>query len=138
MFGPKLRALAAAGLAVAFVLAAAPAAPVAAGEQAAGSGESGQSQAARYTDSKLRSFAVAALDVREIIADWGPKIEEAEDKAAAEKLRRQANGELVAAIEGAEGISVQEYQQIIQDVRADKTLYERLRGIVTEVEQDRR
>lgn len=137
MFVPRLRCLAAAGFAAALVLAAAPPAPVAAGEQDAGSGQSSQSQAAQYTDSKLRSFAVAALDVREVIADWGPKMEEAKDKAEAEKLRRQANGELVAAIENVEGISVGEYQQIIQDVRADKKLYERLRGIVTEVEQDR-
>ena len=135
MFAQRLRVLAAAGLAAAFVLTTAAAAPVAAGEQP--SGEATQVQAAQYSDSKLRSFAVAALDVREVIADWRPKIEQAEDKAAAEELRRQANGELVAAIEDAEGISVQEYQQIVKDVRSDKKLYERLQGIVTEVEQQR-
>ncbi len=128
------RSLAAAAIALAFA-ATAPVAPTAALAQDEQQG--GTQQQPQFSDAKLRSFAVAALEVRDIIENWRPRIEGAESKDERDNLRQQANAELHTAVKQSDGISVAEYQQIVQAARADRRFYERLRGIVEDVRQGR-
>lgn len=91
-----------------------------------------QQQAQEFSEEKLDSFVAAAIEVEELVAEWSPKIEAAQDEQAAEELRAQANEELAAAIESTDGITMAEYQQIAQAARTDQQLAQRLQAIYQE------
>ena len=61
-------------------------------------------------------------------------LELTQDETEAAQLRDQANGELVAAIESAQGISVEEYREISQAAQSDPQLMARISGIFDERE----
>ena len=77
---------------------------------------------AEFEEAKLESFVTAAIAVNDLIEQWGPRIEQAEDEQQAAQLREQANAEMVTAIDQTEGISVEEYQTIVQAARNDPQL----------------
>lgn len=77
---------------------------------------------AEFEQGKLESFVTAAIAVNDLIERWGPRIEQAESDQEAAQMRQQANDEMVAAINQTEGISVQEYQNIVQAARNDPEL----------------
>jgi Domain of unknown function (DUF4168) len=86
----------------------------------------------QYDEAKLESFVTAALTVNELVQQWTPRIQGAASETEAAELRDQANGELVAAIEQAGGISVDEYREISQAAQADPQLMARISGIFDE------
>jgi hypothetical protein len=90
----------------------------------------------QYEQAKLESFVTAALKVNDLIEQWTPRIQGAQDETEAAALRDQANGELVAAIESADGITVDEYRQISQAAQADPQLMARISGIFDEMQPD--
>jgi GTP1/Obg family GTP-binding protein len=90
----------------------------------------------QYEQAKLESFVTAALKVNELIEQWTPRIQDAQDETEAAALRDQANGELVGAIESADGITVEEYRQISQAAQADPQLMARISGIFDEMQPD--
>jgi hypothetical protein len=90
----------------------------------------------QYEQAKLESFVTAALKVNELIEQWTPRIQGAQDETEASTLRDQANSELVAAIESADGITVDEYRQISQAAQADPQLMARISGIFDEMQPD--
>jgi hypothetical protein len=85
-----------------------------------------------YDEAKLESFVSAAVMVNQLVEQWTPRIQGAQDETEAAQLRDQANGELVAAIESADGISVEEYREISQAAQADPQLMARISGIFEE------
>ena len=91
-----------------------------------------QQEQLQFSDAQLDSFVEAASEVEQLVAEWSPKIEAAQDEQAAEELRAQANEQLASAIEGTEGISMDEYQQIAQAARSDQQLAQRLQAIYQE------
>ncbi len=82
-----------------------------------------------YDDAKLQSFVTAALSVNELIQQWTPRIQGAQSEAEAADLRTQANGELVAAIEKTDGMTVDEYREISLAAQNDPTLMARIEQI---------
>lgn len=88
----------------------------------------------QYEQAKLESFVTAALMVNDLVEQWTPRIQGAQDETEAAQLRDQANSELVAAIESADGISVEEYREISQAAQADPQLMARISGIFDERE----
>jgi hypothetical protein len=88
----------------------------------------------QYDEAKLESFVTAALMVNDLVEQWTPRIQGAQDETEAAQLRDQANSELVAAIESADGISVEEYREISQAAQADPQLMARISGIFDERE----
>ena len=90
----------------------------------------------QYEQAKLKSFVSAALKVNDLIEQWTPRIQGAQDETEAAALRDQANGELVAVIESADGITVDEYRQISQAAQADPQLMARISGIFDEMQPD--
>ena len=89
----------------------------------------------QYTDAKLKSFVVAAVEVNRLIVFWSPKIEGAETEDERAELAQTANAQLVQAVEGTEGITLDEYNAIAQAARADQDLSSRIRTIAQAIEE---
>jgi outer membrane murein-binding lipoprotein Lpp len=79
-----------------------------------------------FTDAKLQSFASAVVAVNAIVERWRPQIEAAPTDADKQQMAEKANQEMRAAVEGTNGLSVDEYQAIAQAAQADPQLMARL------------
>jgi hypothetical protein len=88
-----------------------------------------------YSDQQLRSFAVAAIDVNRLSGEWRSRIDQASSEDEALRLRQEANAEILAVIEAAEGVSPEEYLQIAQEAQEDEALRARIAEIIVEVRQ---
>ena len=78
-------------------------------------------QPAAPSDEDLQSYAAAATQIQAIVQEWQPQIEGAETPEEATELGTQAQVQMVEAVE-AEGLSVDEYNQITQLAQADPDL----------------
>ena len=87
----------------------------------------------QFEQAKLESFVTAAIAVNELIQQWTPRINGAQNETQAAELRDQANAELAEAIDQTSGITVDEYREISEAVRSNPELAAR----VTEIYQDR-
>lgn len=83
-----------------------------------------------FPDDKLKSFAVAYLQVDKITQEYLPKMKEAKDTTAKEQVRTEAGEKMVKAVEGAPGISVDEYNQIAQSAQTDPDLANKITGYI--------
>ena len=81
------------------------------------------------SDAKLQAFVAAAVSASKVIEHWTPRIDSAESQEAIEELLAQANTELAAAIEGTDGITLEEYREIAQAAQADPGLSARIEQI---------
>jgi hypothetical protein len=87
-----------------------------------------------FPDAVLRAYARAVPKVLAVYRDWEPKFAEARgDRARMRELRKQAERELVAAIERTEGIGVEQYKRVSMTARTDRDLYQRLKRMVERV-----
>lgn len=82
-------------------------------------------------DRKLEAFVTAAVEVDRVIAAWQPRIVRAEDRLAA-KLRLQANAEILQRIEDVDGMSVDEYRAIRDDIAIDPDMLARINTLLSE------
>lgn len=73
---------------------------------------------ATFTQDELKSFAAASVRVEQINNKWKPKITDAQGKPEQEKLRKQAMGEMVEAVQG-KGLTVQRYNLIVLAMRTN-------------------
>ena len=89
-----------------------------------------------FSDQQLESFVVAAIAVDEVIREWNPRIQAAEDDAQAAELREQANAELVEVITQTDGITIEDYQEIGRAAQADPDLAARINEIYQEKSSD--
>lgn len=85
---------------------------------------------ATYTDQKLEAFVTAALAVDDLVKTWAPRIDSAGSQEKADELRTQANTELIGAVERTDGISLDEYRQIVRAAGQDADLSARIQQIV--------
>ena len=79
------------------------------------------------SQAKLEAFVIAAVEINRLIDQWGPVIDSAESEEKAESLKREAEAELIAAIERTEGITREEYRAIVGEARRDPNLAARIR-----------
>ena len=79
-----------------------------------------------FTEEQLAAFVAAALDVREVRDNYAQQISTAEDEAAAQALVAEAQAEMVAAIENADDITLEEYSEIGNAAQEDPALAKRL------------
>lgn len=89
--------------------------------------------AEEYSDEKLQSFAAAVMAVDALVQQWGPQIEAAPSEADKQRMAEQANQEMRAAVEGTEGMSIEEYQAIAQAAQTDPQLMARLEQVFREM-----
>ena len=85
-----------------------------------------------FTDAKLQSFASAVLAVNAVVERWRPQIQAASSEADKQQMAKQANQEMRAAVEGTDGMSVEEYQAIAQAAQADPQLMARIDQVFRE------
>jgi hypothetical protein len=85
-----------------------------------------------FTDQQLESFVVAALAVDQLIREWNPRIQAAEDQGQAAELREQATAELIEVITRTKGMTVEQYQEIGRAAKADPELAARIDEIYQE------
>jgi Domain of unknown function (DUF4168) len=82
--------------------------------------------AEEYSDAKLQSFASAVIAVNAVVEEWRPQIEAAASDAERQQMAEQANQQMRAAVEGVDGMSVDEYQAIARAAQGDAQLMARL------------
>lgn len=126
--------------ALASSLAVAPLGALAAESQAPQQAQSQQqAQSKSFSDQKLEAYAEAAIQVSALLQEWRPKMQQARQDGNQEQLkqmRQKANSELVSAIKAANGINLQEYQEISEAARQDKALYDKLNKMVQEKQKN--
>lgn len=90
---------------------------------------------AQVDEEKLRSFAVAFLEVAKVNQVYQPQIEAAESPDEQQRLQETAGARMLEAVNAQQGISVEEYNLIIQQAQADPELAQRINGHITEAAQ---
>jgi len=103
------------------------------GARAAASGPAlAQEAQTEFSDQQLESFVVAAIAVDEVIREWNPRIQAAENEEQAAQLREEANAALLETIAQTEGMTVEQYQEIGQALQNDPELANRVNEIYRE------
>ena len=82
-----------------------------------------------FAQTKLEAFVTAAMAVTELVQKWKPRIRSAGKGEESAKLRAEADAELIATIEGTDGMTVAEYKGIGETARKDQALMSQLRQI---------
>lgn len=98
----------------------------------AASGSAWAQAQTEFSDQQLESFVVAALAVDELIREWNPRIQAAENDEQAAQLREEANAALLETITETDGITVEEYQEIGRAAQSDPELAARINEIYQE------
>ena len=82
--------------------------------------------AEEYSDAQLQSFASAVMAVNAVVERWRPQIEAAPSEADKQQLAEQAHQEMRAAVDGTDGMSVDEYRRIARAAEVDSALMARI------------
>lgn len=94
-------------------------------QQQAPAGAAGQAQ---FSDEKLESFASAATEIQAINQKSREQLS-GDSGANPEDIQRQANEEIVQAVRN-EGLTVEEFNQIAQEVQNDPALHARVMAMI--------
>lgn len=74
--------------------------------------------AAAISDQELKSFAVAALEVKKINDSYRPRYRSADTPVAKEQVQKEATEKMSSAVEE-KGLSVDKYNQIVRVAQAN-------------------
>lgn len=85
--------------------------------------------AASVDDAQLEQFATALTDVRDLGNEYSEQIASAESQEEAQELQQEAQVEMVAAVEDT-GMTVQEYNQIAEQMSQNPELMERVQAML--------
>lgn len=75
-------------------------------------------------ETTVKAFAKASLDVQKVANRWSPRLKSAKGDEA-EKLQRQANQEMIAAVQS-DGLDVTIYNKVYQLAQDDPKLMNRI------------
>jgi hypothetical protein len=92
-----------------------------------------EAPAASFDEQTLQSFVVAFLQVDEINRTYMPQMQEADTPEEQQQVQQQATEEMVLAVENAEGISVDEYNAIIETAQTDPELAQQINEMIRSV-----
>lgn len=87
---------------------------------------------AEFPEEKLKSFAVAFLQVDKVTREYLPKLKEAKSAEEQQQVRDEAGAKMLKAVEGTEGISINEYNEIAKSAQTDQTLANKLSRYIRE------
>ena len=87
--------------------------------------------AADVDDTKLKSFAVAFLEVAKVNQVYQPQIEAAKPEDQ-QRLQQEAGQKMIEAVNASDDITVDEYNEIIQAAQTDPDLAQRINTHITE------
>jgi hypothetical protein len=91
-----------------------------------------QAPAVSFDEQTLQSFVVAFLQVDQINRTYLPQMQEADTAEEQQQVQQQATQEMVTAVENAEGISVEEYNTIIETAQTDPNLAQQINDMIRE------
>lgn len=86
-------------------------------------------------DAKLRSFAVAFLEVNKVAETYRPQLEATKDPEEQKRLQTEAAQGMAQAVESSDGITVEEYNQIVGAAQVDPDLAQRINTHLREAAQ---
>ncbi|MBI4206248.1 MAG: DUF4168 domain-containing protein [Betaproteobacteria bacterium] len=92
---------------------------------AQGSAPKVQQSAPSYSDSELKSFAVAALEVQRINDAYLPKLKSASSPEEQKQVEKTATAEMVKAVEK-EGMTVDKYKEIMNHAQSNPEVAEKV------------
>lgn len=87
-----------------------------------------------WSDKQLRTFVQTATAVREVYAEWRPKMEKAESKEQRKKMRKKANNAALEKVRQSK-LSVEEYTQINRAMRKDREFFNKVKGMMKDAQQ---
>lgn len=120
-------------MAAALTLGSAPALAADSNSKAAGDANQGGQQQKQeqdpVSDAKLKQFADAAMEMRSVRAEYGPKLQNAESDEERAKLKKEGQGKMKEAIRSS-GMEVAEYKRIGRRLNQDKELQQRLQQMM--------
>jgi Sec-independent protein translocase protein TatA len=85
-----------------------------------------------YSDEKLKSFAEAAVKLIGIRSEFRNQMGEASNDQERQQLQQQTNQRMAQAVEGTDGISIDEYNEIAQASRTNQQLAQRINTYIQE------
>jgi len=89
----------------------------------------------QFDDTKLRSFAVAYLEVNKVAQTYQPQLQATKDPQEQQRIQTEAANGMVQAVENAEGITIEEYNTIVNSAQADPALAQKINTMVQEAAQ---
>lgn len=95
-----------------------------------------QQQPPELSDSKIQAVAEAYVQVFEIQSAYAPRIEAAQSPEEAQQLQQRANEEVVEVIREQEGVTVEEYSQIVNLAQSDEQVRERLLKEIQKIQEE--
>ena len=81
---------------------------------------------ADVSDQKLQAFVDTALEVQTVQQDYRQQAESAANDEELRSIAEEANAEIVAVVESAEGMTMDEYIAISEAAQADQELMDRI------------
>lgn len=93
--------------------------------------QSTDQQSTDFSDEKIESFVQARESVVEISREWEERLNNTESQEELNSLQQQAQQEMVEAVRD-EGISVNEYNMIVDATQTDPALRERVNEMMTQ------
>lgn len=82
-----------------------------------------------YSEEKLKAFVAATVAAESMARRWMQVINSASSESLADTYRAQANADMIGAIRSVEGITYEEYVEMVKAVREDPGLAERVQEI---------
>lgn len=93
--------------------------------------QSTQQQSVEFTDEKIEAFVEAREQVVEISKKWEDRLSNAESQEELRSLQQESQEEMVDAVRD-EGISVNEYNLIVDATQTDEELRKRVNEMMTQ------
>lgn len=97
------------------------------------SSDAAQAQAAApatdFSDETLKQFAEASKEIASVSRDYTERLQNAEDEAAKQEVRMEANEDMVNIVEDS-GLEVSTFNAIGQAIQQDPELMKRVQGMV--------
>ncbi|WP_110643779.1 DUF4168 domain-containing protein [Salinicola sp. CPA57] len=103
-------------------------------QNAADSGSQAQAPAKNFSDEQLQQFADASQNIAMISQDYTEQLQNASEEGEQQKIRQQANDEMVDAVKDS-GMSVEQFNSIGQAIQQDPQLMQRVKGMVQQPQQ---
>ena len=91
-----------------------------------------QAQTQSFDDQKLQAFTVAFLAVSDVKEQYTGRFRQAPSDDEKQKVQVEATQQMEQAVDQTDGISVDEYNQIIQTAQTDEALAQKLNGMIGE------
>ncbi len=96
-------------------------------------GMGGATAPQEFDESTLQSFATASVALQDIQEEYADRLDGVQDQEKAIELQREANEKMVSTVEE-EGIDVQTYNAIANEMNVDQELNAQVMGMIDEAE----